>query len=165
MNTCGRFLDLFFAIWFVIGNIWVFDSRFGSFHNAPKLQYLCISILTWNAMVYSIPFLLFVLLCCCCIPFISMMGSVDRGASEDQITCLPHWKFKSAQHPPKRHYKDFNYQTQPEECCICLSNYLEDEEVRQLPCSHLFHLRCVDHWLRIISCCPLCKQQLEREAN
>ncbi|KMZ73652.1 hypothetical protein ZOSMA_144G00120 [Zostera marina] len=150
-HLVGVFFDVFFAIWFVIGNIWVFDSRSGSFEKAPKLQYLCISILTWNALVYSIPFLLFILLICCCcinIPFISITGSVDRGASEDQITCL----LKSG---PRNH-------PNPEECCICPSNYVEEDELRQLPCSNLFHLRCVDQWLRIISCCPLCKQQLER---
>lgn len=52
-----------------------------------------------------------------------------------------------------------------QECCICLSKYREKEEIRQLPCSHVFHLKCVDQWLRIISCCPLCKQELERWKN
>jgi len=49
-----------------------------------------------------------------------------------------------------------------QECCICLAKYKDKEEVRQLPCSHVFHLECVDQWLKIISCCPLCKQGLER---
>lgn len=29
----------------------------------------------------------------------------------------------------------------------------------------MFHLKCVDQWLRIISCCPLCKQELEKQSN
>ncbi|RVX14891.1 hypothetical protein CK203_012039 [Vitis vinifera] len=70
MNKCRTSLELFFAIWFVMGNVWVFDSRFGSFHRAPKLHVLCITLLAWNAISYSFPFLLFVLLCCC-VPLVS----------------------------------------------------------------------------------------------
>ena len=100
MNKCRTSLELFFAIWFVMGNVWVFDSRFGSFHQAPNIYVLCISLLAWNALSYSFPFLLFLLLCCC-VPLISSllgynmnMGSTDRGASDDQISTLPSWRYK-----------------------------------------------------------------------
>ncbi|XP_019705998.1 E3 ubiquitin-protein ligase At1g63170 isoform X2 [Elaeis guineensis] len=163
MNTeeSRTLLELFFAIWFVMGNVWMFDSRNGSFDRAPKLHVLCLTLLAWNAIVYSFPFLLFVLLCCC-VPFISNtlgynmnLASADRGASDDQISRLPHWQFKKVE--PMSDTASENT-----ECCICLAKYRDREEVRQLPCSHLFHLRCVDQWLRIISSCPLCKQELEK---
>ncbi|XP_031264006.1 E3 ubiquitin-protein ligase At4g11680 [Pistacia vera] len=100
MNRCRTSLELFFAIWFVMGNVWVFDSRFGSFHRAPNLHVLCLSLLAWNALSYSFPFLLFLLLCCC-VPLISSslgynmnMGSSERGASDDQISSLPSWRYK-----------------------------------------------------------------------
>ncbi|XP_058219071.1 E3 ubiquitin-protein ligase At4g11680-like [Rhododendron vialii] len=166
MNKCRASLELFFAIWFVMGNVWVFDSRFGSFRQAPKLHVLCISILAWNAISYSFPFLLFVLLCCC-VPLVSSflgynmnMGSTARGASDDQISNLPSCRYKDLDNNLVLG-KSANNHENPE-CCICLSKYREKEEIRQLPCSHLFHLKCVDQWLRIISCCPLCKQELER---
>jgi hypothetical protein len=102
MHKCRTSLELFFAIWFVMGNVWVFDSRFGSYHRAPKLHVLCISLLAWNALSYSFPFLLFLLLCCC-VPLISTvlgynmnMGSAERGASDDQISSLPSWRYKAA---------------------------------------------------------------------
>ncbi|XP_008791159.2 E3 ubiquitin-protein ligase At1g63170-like isoform X2 [Phoenix dactylifera] len=162
MNKSRTLLELFFAIWFVMGNVWIFDSRHGSFDRAPKLHVLCLTLLAWNAIVYSFPFLLFVLLCCC-VPFISStlgynmnLASADRGASDDQISRLPHWQFKKVE--PMTGTASEN----PECCCICLAKYGDREEVRQLPCSHLFHLRCVDQWLRIISSCPLCKQELEK---
>lgn len=171
MNKCRTSLELFFAIWFVMGNVWVFDSRFGSFHRAPKLHVLCITLLAWNAISYSFPFLLFVLLCCC-VPLVSNllgynmnMGSVDKGASDDQISRLPSWRFKEANaNLDLTNGADSNSPLSSEypECCICLAKYREKEEVRQLPCSHMFHLKCVDQWLRIISCCPLCKQEIER---
>lgn len=103
MNKCRTSLELFFAIWFVMGNVWVFDSRFGSFHRAPNLHVLCISLLAWNALSYSFPFLLFLLLCCC-VPLISSslgynmnMGSSERGASDDQISSLPSWRYKQVE--------------------------------------------------------------------
>lgn len=103
MNKSRTFLELFFAIWFVMGNVWVFDSRFGSFNRAPKLHMLCISLLAWNAVSYSFPFLLFVLLCCL-VPLMSNllghninMSSFDKGASDDQISRLPSWRFKEVE--------------------------------------------------------------------
>ncbi|XP_077214563.1 E3 ubiquitin-protein ligase At4g11680-like [Tasmannia lanceolata] len=167
MNKSRTILELFFAIWFVMGNVWVFDSRHGNFDQAPKLHILCISLLAWNAASYSFPFLLFLLLCCF-VPLISNvlgynmnLASVHRGASDDQISRLPKWRFKEVD---KRNGDERNSDIANEnsECCICLAKYKDKEEVRQLPCSHLFHQRCVDQWLRIISCCPLCKQELEK---
>lgn len=171
MNKCRTSLELFFAIWFVMGNVWVFDSRFGSYFRAPKLHVLCISLLAWNALSYSFPFLLFLLLCCC-VPLISTvigynmsMGSAERGASDDQISRLPSRRYKAVDTDSEfRNSVDCDSTVASEdlECCICLAKYKDIEEVRQLPCSHMFHLKCVDQWLRIISCCPLCKQELEK---
>uniref|UniRef100_A0ACD5VQ20 Uncharacterized protein n=1 Tax=Avena sativa TaxID=4498 RepID=A0ACD5VQ20_AVESA len=159
MNKARAFLELFFAMWFVMGNVWVFDARLGSFHRAPRLYALCIGLLAWNAIVYSLPFLLFLLLCC----FVPVVGyalgynmnsaSVGRGASDEQLDELPRWRFKELDVPRDHEHED-------QECCICLAQYREKEEVRQLPCTHMFHLKCVDRWLRIISSCPLCKQEL-----
>ncbi|KAK7320303.1 hypothetical protein VNO77_29650 [Canavalia gladiata] len=171
MNKCRTSLELFFAIWFVMGNVWVFDSRFGSFHQAPKLHVLCITLLAWNAICYSFPFLLFLLLCCC-VPLISnllgynmSMASSDRGASDDQISQLPSWRHRETRTKLELGNDSEGSEkfiTENPECCICLAKYKEKEEVRQLPCSHMFHLKCVDQWLKITSCCPLCKQGLER---
>ncbi|CAN4075447.1 unnamed protein product [Withania somnifera] len=154
-------VELFFAIWFVIGNVWMFELRFFSYHRAPKLHLLCISLLSWNAISYSFPFILFLLLCCC-VPMLNTflgynmnMASVDRGASDEQLSSLPSWKYKETGNK-----EDVRKQNENSECCICLAKYGDKEEIRQLPCSHTFHLKCVDQWLRIISCCPLCKQEL-----
>ena len=42
-------------------------------------------------------------------------------------------------------------------CCICLAKYADNEELRELPCCHFFHVECVDKWLKINALCPLCK--------
>jgi len=45
-------------------------------------------------------------------------------------------------------------------CYICLAKYADDDELRELPCSHGFHVVCVDKWLKINASCPLCKTEV-----
>lgn len=45
-------------------------------------------------------------------------------------------------------------------CCICLSKYANNDELRELPCAHFFHKECVDKWLKINALCPLCKGEV-----
>ncbi|KAH7840651.1 hypothetical protein Vadar_019789 [Vaccinium darrowii] len=43
-------------------------------------------------------------------------------------------------------------------CSICLADYEETDVLRLLPeCNHLFHLKCVDPWLRLKHTCPMCR--------
>ncbi|EQC40645.1 hypothetical protein SDRG_01726 [Saprolegnia diclina VS20] len=41
-------------------------------------------------------------------------------------------------------------------CSICLHDFHEDQEVRALPCLHMFHSCCIDQWLLSQSKCPIC---------
>jgi len=44
-------------------------------------------------------------------------------------------------------------------CSICLGDYKEGDMLRLLPrCDHIFHLACVDPWLRLHSTCPICRK-------
>ncbi|EPS68076.1 hypothetical protein M569_06695, partial [Genlisea aurea] len=43
-------------------------------------------------------------------------------------------------------------------CSICLCEYRESEVLRVLPdCKHLFHVMCVDAWLKLNASCPVCR--------
>ncbi|CAL9037423.1 unnamed protein product [Musa banksii] len=43
-------------------------------------------------------------------------------------------------------------------CSICLADYKDTDVLRLLPeCGHLFHLDCVDPWLRSRPTCPVCR--------
>lgn len=48
-----------------------------------------------------------------------------------------------------------------EQCFICMDNYKVHELKRILPkCSHSFHKKCVDKWLKKRSSCPVCRDEL-----
>lgn len=43
-------------------------------------------------------------------------------------------------------------------CSICLADYKETDMLLVLPhCGHLFHVKCVDPWLRLHATCPICR--------
>ncbi|XP_074320746.1 RING-H2 finger protein ATL33-like [Silene latifolia] len=45
-----------------------------------------------------------------------------------------------------------------EECPVCLSIFVDGEELRQLKtCKHLFHKGCIDKWLSTHFNCPICR--------
>ncbi|KAK6935867.1 Zinc finger, RING-type [Dillenia turbinata] len=46
------------------------------------------------------------------------------------------------------------------ECLICLDELKHGDKCRVLPkCDHIFHVRCIDHWLMIHPTCPMCRIQ------
>lgn len=47
------------------------------------------------------------------------------------------------------------------DCSVCLSEFQDGESVRLLPmCNHVFHLPCIDTWLKSNSSCPLCRANI-----
>ncbi|EYU21913.1 hypothetical protein ABFS82_01G026900 [Erythranthe guttata] len=173
-------LDCFFAVWFVVGNVWIFGGHSSS-TEAPNLYRLCIVFLTFSCIGYAMPFILCATICCCLPCIISVLGfredlSQDRGATQDSINSLPTYKFKVKKNK-KGHDKESTSEveggivaagTEKERtisgddavCCICLAKYLNNDELRELPCTHFFHKECVDKWLKINASCPLCKAEV-----
>jgi hypothetical protein len=47
-------------------------------------------------------------------------------------------------------------------CMVCLADFADGDEVRKLPCSHVFHAHCIDEWLRRQTDCPICKLNVDR---
>lgn len=43
-----------------------------------------------------------------------------------------------------------------EQCTICMEKYQHNQKLKLLPCKHLFHLNCIDTYLKDFSTqCPL----------
>ncbi|GKC73168.1 RING-H2 finger protein ATL8-like protein [Tanacetum coccineum] len=51
------------------------------------------------------------------------------------------------------------------EFAICLSEYQEADEVRVLPCQHVYHVTCVNTWFDSHSSCPTCRRDLRAEED
>jgi hypothetical protein len=77
--------------------------------------------------------------------------------SEAQVSALPQQEYKCN--------IEAGNQTA---CAICIEEYEEGEQLRQLPCDHCFHHDCIMPWLTERSpSCPLCKSEVlvEDEAS
>ncbi|GMP60006.1 hypothetical protein CsSME_00023050 [Camellia sinensis var. sinensis] len=143
---------------------------------------ICTVFLMFSFIGYAMPFILCSMICCCLPCIISFLGVRDdmnrmRGATEETINALPTHKFKSKE-KGSRNSRDSNSGaddggfvaagTETERvisgedavCCICLARYADDDELRELPCSHFFHTECIDKWLKINATCPLCKFEI-----
>jgi hypothetical protein len=48
-----------------------------------------------------------------------------------------------------------------ENCLICLNNFLKDEIITTLPCSHIFHCACIREWYSFKKVCPLCRAKIK----
>ena len=34
-------------------------------------------------------------------------------------------------------------------CVVCMSEFVNRQRIRELPCQHIFHLKCIDKWLKV----------------
>ncbi|XP_017978792.1 PREDICTED: E3 ubiquitin-protein ligase At1g63170 [Theobroma cacao] len=177
-------LDCFFAVWFVVGNVWIFGGH-SSPSDAPKLYRLCIVFLTFSCIGYAMPFILCATICCCLPCIISVLGfredfSQTRGATVESINALPIYKFKSRKSGNVNNQdnsagdsgilaagtaKERAISGEDAVCCICLAKYADNDELRELPCIHVFHVECVDKWLKINASCPLCKSEVGESSS
>lgn len=178
---CKLAIDCFFAVWFVVGNVWIFGSR-SSAHDAPNLYRICVVFLAFGFIGYALPFILCTMICCCLpciISFLGVNGDLDlnRGATTEAINTLVAYKFKSK----RVHDEDVGegaggvlaagtdkeriISAEDAICCICLSKFSNNDDLRELPCAHVFHMECVDKWLQINALCPLCKTEIAGSTN
>ena len=51
-------------------------------------------------------------------------------------------------------------------CTVCQANLEEGERIRAIEkCQHLFHADCLDPWLRTQNTCPLCRVEINQQAQ
>lgn len=61
-----------------------------------------------------------------------------RGLTKQEIDQLPSYK-----------YKGLNDDADQTICVVCMCDFEIKQSLRVLPCSHEFHVRCVDKWLKV----------------
>ncbi|XP_051505403.1 E3 ubiquitin-protein ligase RLIM [Myxocyprinus asiaticus] len=50
-------------------------------------------------------------------------------------------------------------------CSVCITEYAEGNKLRKLPCSHEYHVHCIDRWLSENSTCPICRRAVLVSTN
>lgn len=50
-------------------------------------------------------------------------------------------------------------------CSVCITEYTEGNKLRKLPCSHEYHVHCIDRWLSENSTCPICRRAVLSSGN
>ena len=76
------------------------------------------------------------------------IGYVKKGVSIEQKLSL-----KIEQYSPNK--------IDCKECVICKELFKENEFIRILNCSHVFHINCIDEWFKDNKICPICKKDVE----
>ncbi|XP_045194557.2 uncharacterized protein LOC123550187 [Mercenaria mercenaria] len=79
------------------------------------------------------------------------LGEVRRvGMDENDISLLPVHTYKTPTSGESENNKT--------DCLVCLSEFSDGERLRTLPCCHIYHIDCIDEWLRRNAICPVCRQ-------
>lgn len=83
-------------------------------------------------------------------------GPQHPPATEEQLASVPSFTHKADQRAPSDSPGDSNSNT----CSVCLDSFNDGDQLSLLPCSHKFHTKCIQPWLRqsgLRAQCPLCK--------
>ena len=46
------------------------------------------------------------------------------------------------------------------ECIICFDDFKENDKIRILKCTHMYHKKCIDEWISIKTICPECMDNI-----
>lgn len=82
------------------------------------------------------------------------MGNVSTALTEEALVkCIK----KEVHHPTA----SASGQNDDVKCSVCQEEYVAGDEVGRLACEHVYHLSCIQQWLRLKNWCPICKGSAE----
>lgn len=76
--------------------------------------------------------------------------AIDRSASKEVIDSLP-----------TQLCKVVNLKEGRECCSVCLEDFKDGDQMKNLPCNHDYHVGCIDQWLATNATCPVCKASVK----
>ena len=163
MQNCMFFLNAFwnvgYGVWTITNIVTITTTPHTSkcrVSNASLLE-LNYEVLIIFGVFPALITIFFIAMGCLCCPYISYVLYQNRRdellhnhATRIMIDSLIKAKYNS------------NVFKKQESCMICLVSFTEDDSVTPLPCDirHYYHTACIEQWLLINACCPLCKTEV-----
>jgi len=91
------------------------------------------------------------------LPLVALMaeeGHHSNAAGSQDIQALPVHKVDE--------HTNLGTQT----CCtICIEDFQDGDELKTLPCLHIYHKKCIDSWLARDNSCPVCKHPIGEQTR
>lgn len=174
-------LTPFFAIWTVLGSVWLHGTMQGRSRCSAHSNLNPELILLWQLLSYAWICIYVVYFGIACVIEYRLRKEEKNLSLIESAESLSRW---GRLHPGISDYEPFhstkrNAQTglQPSaiqalpcknaetscemQCPICLSNIDAGDAIRSLPgCGHDFHKSCIDLWLLRRADCPMCKRDV-----
>ena len=154
-NNIRNMVDAAGFVWFLVGNVWVFSDEVDCSDPGKSHVYnLCLWMLIINYVQICLPCIIalfFIPFFCFCMPCLIRVlarlhnQNAPKGATDTLINTLPVETISERLNESEK------------TCPVCLNDMDVGDEVRNLPCRHLFHKDCVDEWLRVNASCPTCR--------
>ncbi|XP_065837991.1 uncharacterized protein [Oscarella lobularis] len=81
-----------------------------------------------------------------------MLGQIQRGTDQETIDRYSSvGKFSASSAGENK------------QCVVCMTDFVEGEDIRRLPCFHTFHIACIDPWLKTNRVCPVCRIDIDMD--
>ena len=88
------------------------------------------------------------------IPSFKYEEKKDTAADADKSS-------STKQQPGKGGNSAHRHEDNKDSCAICLDDLKTGQMVKALRCSHKFHEKCINNWLKQKLLCPLCKEKID----
>ena len=93
-----------------------------------------------------------------------MFPVINRGLNDNEINNNSIVdKYKSKKDDKKEDNNGKTADKTNEECAICMDPFKDNDEIRRLPCMHVFHKHEIDKWLKTKDSCPICRQSIKQQ--